>query len=96
MDRRIVLLLAALAASPAWAQDTRLDEAGRHYQAGHYAEAFVRYASLADEGHCEAARIARLMARHGRRLYDTPFEVPTTRLRAWQGHAGCAGPHEDR
>ena len=56
----------------------------------------MRYASLADEGHCEAARIARLMARHGRRLYDTPFQVPDSRLRAWQRLAGCAGPHEGR
>lgn len=96
MNRKFVLLLAALAAFPAWAQDSRLDDAGRHYEAGHYAEAFVRYASLADEGHCEAARIARLMARHGRRLYDTPFQVPDSRLRAWQRLAGCAGPHEGR
>ena len=44
---------------------------------------------LADEGHCEAAWIAREMARFGKELYAKEFDVAPARVERWQQAPGC-------
>jgi len=67
----------------------RYDAARDQYEIGHFTVAFAAFAQLADEGHCEAARIARGMVRHGRELYATEFAVAPERLTRWQRLPGC-------
>jgi hypothetical protein len=94
----IALTLFASAAATAQGQDSaaRFDAAREAYDAGHYRSAFDTFASLADQGHCDAMRIATQMSRWGRPLYAHTFEIGAERLRQWQAlrtclHAGPAG-----
>jgi cytochrome c-type biogenesis protein CcmH/NrfG len=77
----------ALAQSPAGA--TRYDAARDEYEIGHYDRAFAAFAQLADEGHCDAARMAQQMVRYGRPLYHAEFKVASERLERWQRLPGC-------
>ena len=95
--RRAALALAAWGLSGAAlalpAGDAARFEAAREaYDIGHYAQAFDAFAQLADGGHCEAARTARQMLRHGRTLYGIAFSVPPERRSRWQRLAGCPAP----
>ncbi|GMV45241.1 MAG: hypothetical protein AMXMBFR66_06390 [Pseudomonadota bacterium] len=88
------LALATALAAPgaACAQDappTRLASAQAAYEIGHYREAFDLYVALADEGHCEAARMARAMLRYGRVLYGIAFEVGSERAARWRAPTAC-------
>lgn len=91
--RRISTLLAsaallhALACSAA--SEKTLDDALVHYEAGRYEEAFAAFAVLADEGHCEAARIAREMMRFGTELYAREFVLPQDRSDRWPQAPAC-------
>lgn len=87
-----VAVAAALvvAAGAASAEGDRLEQARAEYDVGHYETAFATFAALADEGHCEAARIATDMARLGRTLYPVAFTVDTERLQRWQRTTGCS------
>lgn len=67
----------------------RFESALERYERGHYDAAFEALAALADDGHCEAARIAHQMARLGRTLYPTTFGVESARLLRWQRRDGC-------
>ncbi|MDH5287694.1 MAG: hypothetical protein OEX23_13805 [Betaproteobacteria bacterium] len=91
--RRIITVLACAAllnAAPSGAaQDTRLEDALSQYEVGRYEEAFTAFAKLADEGHCEAARIAREMARFGRQLYAKDFELAPARIDRWPQAPDC-------
>ena len=71
------------------AQDTNFDDALAQYDAGRYEPAFAAFAKLADEGHCEAARIAREMARFGRQLYAKEFELAPARTERWSQAPDC-------
>ncbi|MBL8323390.1 MAG: hypothetical protein JNJ89_00370 [Rubrivivax sp.] len=71
------------------AQATRYDTARDEYEIGHFGTAFAAFAQLADEGHCEAARVAHQMARYGRQLYAMEFSVPAPRLARWRELPGC-------
>jgi len=86
------VLLAAGALSAAVADERTLDIARGDYETGHYQRAFDRVAVLADGGHCEAARLAREMVRHGPRLYATRFDVMAERLARWQAVPRCEAP----
>lgn len=77
------------AAGAASAEADRLEQARAEYEVGHYATAFATFAVLADEGQCEAARIATEMARFGRTLYPVAFTVDAERLQRWQRTSGC-------
>jgi hypothetical protein len=55
--------------------DRRYEAAREAYAIGHYAAAHAEFAALADAGHCDAARIAHLMRRHGRRLYGVDLQA---------------------
>jgi hypothetical protein len=89
-------LLAAAFAAPARASGpdaaARYDAARDQYEIGHYDSAFATFAALADGGHCDAARMAAQMARHGRSLYATEFKVAPERLAGWQRQTHCARP----
>lgn len=85
-----VLCAAALLAAPAaFGQNSRYDAAHVDYEIGHYAQAFEVFASLADEGHCDAARLAQQMARYGRPVYAVDFKVTPERLERWQRLPAC-------
>jgi hypothetical protein len=88
--RAAVLCAAALLAAPtAFGQTSRYDAAQVDYEIGHYAQAFEVFASLADEGHCDAARLAQQMARYGRPVYAVEFKVASERLERWQRLPAC-------
>lgn len=88
--RAAVLCAAALLAAPAaFGQTSRYDAAHVDYEIGHYEQAFAVFASLADEGHCDAARLAQQMARYGRSLYASDFKVEPERLERWQRLPAC-------
>ena len=93
----LVLILSSgllMAAAPARPDDSRYHEALAQYEVGHYQEAFAAFARLADEGHCEAARIARQMVRHGTKLYPTFFQVEPERLARWERATDCPLPRD--
>lgn len=88
--RRHALVAAALViGASAFAEDARLEQAQNEYAIGHYAAAFALFAALADKGHCEATRIARLMQQHGQRLYAIDFKVAQDRLEQWRHAPAC-------
>lgn len=90
----LVIAAGSLAGSAvAWAQSptpaSRYEAARDQYEIGHFAEAFAVFAELADQGHCDAARVAQQMLRYGKPLYATEFSVPRQRLERWQRLPGC-------
>jgi hypothetical protein len=78
---------AALAQSPT--ASSRFDAARDRYAIGHFGAAFAEFAELADQGHCDAARIAQQMVRYGKPLYAAEFSVARERLERWQRLPGC-------
>jgi hypothetical protein len=80
---------ALLCASSAFAQTSRYESARDAYEIGHFDKAFAEFARLADEGHCDASRVAQQMARYGRPLYGFEFNVAPERLVRWQRLSGC-------
>lgn len=82
MPAAAVLPVAAL-------QQSRYEAAQLHYENGHYALAFAAFAQLADEGHCDSARISQQMVRHGRSLYGIEFGATPARLALWRGLPAC-------
>lgn len=86
----VCLTLAVLVGAPtAFAQTSRYDAARDDYEIGRFDKAFAEFAALADEGHCEAARVAQQMVRYGKALYAAEFKVPRERLERWQRLPGC-------
>lgn len=74
----------------AQAQDAvRLASAQAEYEIGHYGAAFDLFAALADDGHCEAARVARAMLRYGRLLYGVAFDAGGERAARWRAAETC-------
>ncbi|MBL8326403.1 MAG: hypothetical protein JNJ89_15740 [Rubrivivax sp.] len=72
------------AAKPGAGQATLFEQAQARYEAGHYPEAFARFAELADCGHREAARIAWQMRQFGPRLYGTQFTAGPEQVLRWR------------
>jgi hypothetical protein len=66
------------------AKQARYDAARDDYEVGRFQVAFDAFAQLADEGHCDASRMAQQMLRHGRLLYATEFAVAPERLARWR------------
>lgn len=85
-----VAAAALLFASAALGETARYDAAHFDYEIGHYEQAFAAFAGLADEGHCDAARVARQMVRYGRPLYAIHFKVAPERLQRWQRLPPCS------
>ncbi len=88
---------ATLAQPAGVAADAReIDAAHATYERGHWPEAYAGFARLADRGNPDAARIARLMLRHGARLYGQGFEATPYQELYWgwlqQCIGGCGAP----
>ena len=71
---------AAGAPTPA---DEGFDAAVRLYAAGHWEQAFVNLATLADQGHAVAAKLALLMLRYGATVYGSTFTVHPGQVARW-------------
>jgi hypothetical protein len=85
-----VALATATLAAVAGAQETDvpkapllLELATVDYERGHWPEAFAAFATLADLGEAEAARIAVLMWRFGPALYRTEFSASPDQIQRW-------------
>lgn len=70
---------------------TSFDAAMKAYERCHWDEAFEAFATLADRGDGEAARVALLMLRHGQALYRRDFAVTAERRGAWLAALAGAG-----
>jgi hypothetical protein len=94
MNKPLIALAAALiaVAGATRAEDACFELARAEYEVGHYELAFTTFAALADEGQCDAARIALQMARLGRAPYPIAFRVDAERLQRWQRRADCPPP----
>jgi soluble cytochrome b562 len=68
----------------------RYDAARDQYEIGHFQVAFAEFASLADSGHCEAARMALQMLRYGKSMYATDFRVTPDQTQRWQRLLVCS------
>ena len=68
-------------------RDERFDAAVRLYRDGHWALAFDCLASMADQGHAPAAKLALLMTRYGASLYGVAFAVPPSQIARWAQRA---------
>lgn len=64
--------------------DGRFEAAMQQYDDSHYGAAYEQFASLADQGHDEAARIALLMARFGPQLYGHQWPASAEQKAHWQ------------
>lgn len=84
-----VLAFGSSAPSAADSAAARYDDAHVQYEIGHFALAYAMFALLADDGHCDAIRMASQMLRHGKALYSMDFAVAPQRLAQWQRHAAC-------
>jgi hypothetical protein len=91
--RPIAAFSLAAGCAVAWAQVAdavaRYDAARDQYEIGHFDVAFTAFAELADQGHCDAARVAQQMVRYGKVLYAIEFRVPQERIERWQRLPGC-------
>lgn len=75
--------------STALAQEARrivptvFDDATELYRTGKYADAFKRFAALADRHDAESARIAYLMQRFGKQLYSAELQATPEQKARW-------------
>jgi hypothetical protein len=77
------------AAAPVRAGETsapegRFQQAHDAYERNHWRAAFEGFASLADLGHAESARVALQMSRFGPALYGQDFETAPHRQQRWR------------
>jgi hypothetical protein len=83
----------AAAAAPASRTATRLHAAAvDSFREGRFAEAYGRFAALADAGHGPAARYALWMCEHGRALFGSDWDCGPDQLVEWSRAAGVAIP----
>lgn len=73
---------------PRAVQPAGFEQAHAHYEAGHWAAAYAAFATLADAGHREAARIALQMRLFGPRLYGQAFMAGPHQLQRWRAVLG--------
>lgn len=64
-------------------RDDRFDVALRLYREGHWELAFERLATLADQDHAAAAKLALLMLRYRVPLYGARFAVRPAQIARW-------------
>lgn len=68
------------------------EQAIDHFAHGRWSEAFETLVALADTGHCEAARIALLMATRGPRLFGRTFSATPLQRGRWHVAASRLAP----
>ena len=78
-----VVLRSALEATPNSSTDERFAAEVQLYEEGHWEQAFTGLASLADQGHASAARLALLMLRYGATLYGMSFSAEPDQVARW-------------
>jgi hypothetical protein len=71
------------------ALDPRFDAARAQHDLGNVAEAFAALATLADEGHCEAARLALQMIYAGPEAYLMSFRAGPKQMSRWRSLPNC-------
>ena len=71
------------------ALDRRFDAARDQHDLGNVAEAFAALAMLADEGHCEAARLALQMIYAGPEAYLMSFRAGPRQITRWRNLPQC-------
>lgn len=81
--RRAILVLTERPARPGANQDDPLGVAVAHLAGGDRAAAFDHLKRLADEGDPHAARIALMLAAHGRRVLGGSYVVADAQRRKW-------------
>ena len=69
--------------------DLRFEAARAEHDVGHYPEAFAALAMLADEGHCEAARLALQMVRAGPSVNGISLRAGPKQLARWGNLQRC-------
>ena len=74
---------AATAASDGAQQAALYSDASALYRAGRWSGAYGRFATLADQGHQDAARIAMHMLRMGSTLYGTDWGASQPQIDLW-------------
>ena len=70
--------------------DSRFESALADYEFGRWQESWAAFASLADLGLPEAARIATLMWKNGPVLYRTGFSASNEQVQRWSSLASAA------
>ena len=96
LSRRVAIGAAAaclVCAAPAQtgsARQAAFERAMADCERKHFAEAYQALWVLANTGHADAARIALLMADHGRRLYGMRFAIGEVQRERW---LAAALPH---
>jgi hypothetical protein len=76
--------------------DEAFTTAVRLYEAGHWEQAFVNLAGLADVGHAPAAKLALLMLRYGATVYGSTFSVHPGQVARWAQRVLRANPRASR
>jgi hypothetical protein len=72
-------------------EDTaRFADAMQLYRDGRWSAAYGRFLVLADRGNIDAARIALLMLRHGREMYDTDWTAAPSQVADWERMVGSS------
>lgn len=82
--------------SPPPSLEARFDAAIEAYRAGRYPVAYGQMVALAGEGHGEAARIALLMHRYGKRLYGSDWDATPDQIQRWLALATLAMQEQGR
>jgi hypothetical protein len=78
--------------NPPTAADEAFNAAVRLYESGHWEQAFVDLAALADREHAPAAKFALLMLRYGAAVYTTSFVVHPVQVARWAQRVLRASP----
>lgn len=74
---------AAPASADAASAEAAFNDAMAQYSDCRWADAYSRFAVLAEQGHAEAARIALLMLRHGPALYRHEWSGSPAQVTRW-------------
>lgn len=83
---------AAGTASLASSERARFEEAQQLYRIGRWSAAYGRFATLADRGNADAARMALQMLRHGPDLYGTDWSASASQVASWEAAIAASGP----
>ena len=69
--------------------DMRFEAARAEHEAGRHVEAFATLTALADQGHCEAARLALQLIQAGPQAYLTAFRADPVQTTRWRALPEC-------
>ena len=84
------IALATAMPTSAASDEERFADAMALYRDGRYSAAYGHFATLADGGHADAARIALLMVRFGPQLYGVPWSASDYQVARWADFASAS------